>query len=991
MARKSNTQRKTGGRGPGDRFAPHLVTLEDRAVPATLYVDVRLPASSPAEGSQVTFDAGFDTQQTLTYANTVGFITATPAGSFAVGSLALALQAAEAITGSDTIVIAQGVSTPVDNSGGLIAVDQPLVLTGAGIGRSVLVPTSDTAGSFDPVFDIINGGTLTASDFTITGTGKQIGGAFGFRDTQQSFDAGGTGSVTRVQIVNFVHGIDGYGVDVLNTQNVTVQDSQIAGYGRYGVGFTNSTGKVTGTTIIGRGAGNLINYGVQAIGGSTVFLSGNTITNNQGLVPGGSGGEPASSAAVFAAQDIDGNGAPVGPGATVTLIGNSLTGNNAGILTGTGGNKNDTSLLTSNFDNISGNVIGIDATHSSASPTAGVVALNDFFGATNGPTRTASDTQINTGETAGSPANTKSATGNSALGNVRLAADTTTPADGFQTRPVANPVLVATSVADYQAQISNGGTPASGIASAIIAPVNPGQPIQTGPAVFNVTFNPGIALSGLPAGSGLEFDVNDIVATLTTFTAGVANTPTPIPAGQITVTPSADGKTATVSVGGLTGYSLVSVSVRANAALGTNGVQTGASGTATTLFDPATSGPQLTVTPTPTQPLPAGGSFGPITATAASPRGISSVTATSSDPSIATVTPTVSNSNVLTFTIDSAGGRGTAVITVTATDAAGQTTTQQIPVTFGLDKLYAVGSGAGGSAIAEVYDRNGDKRFEVAPFELRFTGGLTVATGDVNGDGVDDLVAGAGFGGGSRVQVISGKDQSVLADFFAFGSTERTGVFVATGDVDGDGKAEIIVGAGEGGGPRVSVFKLANGSLTTLANFFAFESTFRNGATVGAGDLSGDGKAEVIVGAAIGGAPRVAAFDIAAGGVATQVANFFAYDSAQRGGVYVAGVDTNGDGKAEIVAGSGQDTGASLVRVFDSAGKQIGSDISPYPDSPNQAVRVGDAFYQSDTVQSILTGPGFGGGPLVKIYTGGKVVFQDFAFDNVGRGGVFVG
>ena len=109
MARKSNTQRKTGGRGPGDRFAPHLVTLEDRAVPATLYVDVRLPDSNPAEGSQVTFDAGFDTQQTLTYAKTVGFITATPAGSFAVGSLALALQAAEAIAGSDTIVIAQGV------------------------------------------------------------------------------------------------------------------------------------------------------------------------------------------------------------------------------------------------------------------------------------------------------------------------------------------------------------------------------------------------------------------------------------------------------------------------------------------------------------------------------------------------------------------------------------------------------------------------------------------------------------------------------------------------------------------------------------------------------------------------------------------------------------------------------------------------------------------------------------------------------------------
>jgi hypothetical protein len=984
MARKSCKRS-----GTSRRFAPGLVHLEDRAVPATLYVDVRIPGAT-AEGSPATFDQGFSTEQTLTYAKTLAFITASPTGKFVVNNLALALDAAAAIPGPDTVVIAQGIITPVDNAPGTLDIDQALTIIGAGIGKSVLAPTVDTAGEFDPVFNIPAGGNLTATDFSVAGSGRKLGGAFGFRD-------GGTGTLTRVEVQNVTFGNDGYGVDVLNTQNVTVQNSVISGYGRYGVGFTNSTGSVLGNTITGRGAGTFVNYGVQAIGGSTVLISGNTITNNQGVVPViPPGVESDSSAAVFAARDIDPNtGVAIGPGATLTVIGNTFSGNNAGVLTGTGENLNDTSLVTSSFNNYIGNVIGIDATNSSAANNQGVTSSFDFFGAANGPTRTVADRNVDGGGPAGSPANTKAATGNSAIGNVRFNADPATPASGFDTRPVANPVLVAATPAAYLAAISNGGTTASGIASTVIAPTTPGTPVTSGNVNFVVTFNPGIALTGFPDGSDLPFDAADIVATQTTFTAGVANTPTAIPASQITVTPAVDGKTANVSISGITGYSLVSVSVRGNAALGTNGVLTGPSGTATSLFDPATAGPQLTLDKTPGRTLPVGGSFGPIVATASSPRGISSVTVSSSNPSVATATPASTSGNVLTFNLASAGGRGTATITVTATDAAGQTTISQFPVTFGLDRLYAVGSGAGGSAVAEVYDRTGAKRFEVAPFELRFTGGLTVATGDVNGDGVDDLVAGASTGGGPRVQVIDGKTQAVLADFFAFEQTSRVGVFVATGDVDGDGVDEVIVGAGKDGGPRVSVFRIAGGAATQLGTFFAFEQSFRSGATVGAGDITGDGKAEVIVGAAEGGGPRVASFSISATGAATKVSDFFAFDNAQRGGVYVAGVDTDGDGTAEIIAGSGENTGASRVRIFNAAGASAGAEINPYPDSPNQSVRVGNAFFQSDTQQSILTGPGVGGGPLVKIYTvgrpGGPLVFQDFAFDNVGRGGVFVG
>ena len=82
----------------------------------------------------------------------------------------------------------------------------------------------------------------------------------------------------------------------------------------------------------------------------------------------------------------------------------------------------------------------------------------------------------------------------------------------------------------------------------------------------------------------------------------------------------------------------------------------------------------------------------------------------------------------------------------------------------------------------------------------------------MNGDGVGDLVVAAGFGGGPRVAGFdgttlgAGTPAKLFADFFAFEQTLRNGVFVAAGDLDGDGFADLIAGGGPGGGPRVTAF-----------------------------------------------------------------------------------------------------------------------------------------------------------------------------------------
>jgi hypothetical protein len=201
-------------------------------------------------------------------------------------------------------------------------------------------------------------------------------------------------------------------------------------------------------------------------------------------------------------------------------------------------------------------------------------------------------------------------------------------------------------------------------------------------------------------------------------------------------------------------------------------------------------------------------------------------------------------------------------------------------------------------------------------YDASFAGGVFVGAGDVNGDGRVDLVTGADGGAGPQVKVFSGSDFEVLHSFFAYGAGFQGGVRVASGDVNGDGFADIITGSGAGGGPHVKVFDGTNGN--ELASFFAYPPTFAGGVYVAAGDVNGDGVVDIITGAGAGAGPHVKIFD---GTDRSELASFFAFDAGFTGGVRVAAGDVNGDGMAELMVGPG--AGAlSTVRVLNGMSQQ---------------------------------------------------------------------
>src|SRR5436309_2205417 len=121
--------------------------------------------------------------------------------------------------------------------------------------------------------------------------------------------------------------------------------------------------------------------------------------------------------------------------------------------------------------------------------------------------------------------------------------------------------------------------------------------------------------------------------------------------------------------------------------------------------------------------------------------------------------------------------------------------------------VFAVGVDQGQTGDVVVYGGDRTELFRITtPYGADFTGGVRVAVADVTGDGVADVVTAPGPGTEPVVKVYDGSTHDVVASFDAYEATFTGGVSVAAAGLNGDGKADVITGADLGGGPRVRVF-----------------------------------------------------------------------------------------------------------------------------------------------------------------------------------------
>ncbi len=216
--------------------------------------------------------------------------------------------------------------------------------------------------------------------------------------------------------------------------------------------------------------------------------------------------------------------------------------------------------------------------------------------------------------------------------------------------------------------------------------------------------------------------------------------------------------------------------------------------------------------------------------------------------------------------------------------------------------------------------------------------GVNVAAGDIDADGYDEVITGAGPGAvfGPHVRAFDydgtpGVTSVSGVSYFAYG-TLKYGVNVAAGDLDGDGYDEIVTGAGPGAvfGPHVRGWNVDGGPATSMSgvSYFAY-GTLKYGVNVACGDVDGDGIDEIITAPGPSGyfAAHIRGWNVDGGAVTPLPGfNLFAWpaEEALFGANVASGTDLDGDGRHEVVVGAGPDLNAgSPVRVFRYSGSEL--------------------------------------------------------------------
>lgn len=236
------------------------------------------------------------------------------------------------------------------------------------------------------------------------------------------------------------------------------------------------------------------------------------------------------------------------------------------------------------------------------------------------------------------------------------------------------------------------------------------------------------------------------------------------------------------------------------------------------------------------------------------------------------------------------------------------------------------------------------------------------------------------FPNGGLTQIFSADGQALRRGFFSFNSDYAGGADIIVGDADRDGQSETIVA--DGG--AIAVYDYRG---TIISRFFPFGPRFTARLSIAIGDITGDGTVEIVTAPAVGAAPTVRVFSLSGRAVRR---GFSAYRRSWRGGVDVAAADLNGDGRAEIITAPGRGT-VPEVRIFTSSGRRLRSFLA-YARTFRGGVRVAAGDLGSTGRPTIVTAPGPGGGPHVRLFSavGRPLSPGFFAFSRTRRSGLDV-
>lgn len=265
--------------------------------------------------------------------------------------------------------------------------------------------------------------------------------------------------------------------------------------------------------------------------------------------------------------------------------------------------------------------------------------------------------------------------------------------------------------------------------------------------------------------------------------------------------------------------------------------------------------------------------------------------------------------------------------------------------------------------------------------------GAVTAAADMNGDGKDDFIVANDKG------VISGfkADGTPIKGLYFTALPYKAAVDVAVGDIDGDGTPEIIVGAaGAGNAAAVRVFAFKGGAVSdTGINFIAYDNM--SGVRVTAGDIDGDGIAEIITAPGGGsGAVKVRLWkaDTSKGAGAWTVKDAGTLDAGlSLNGADISSADLDADAVDEIVVVTATSAKTARLRAL----RANGTEAADFSVAASGSVNVAAGDTDLDGSAEIVLGENSEGLSSVRVYGADGTLRNEFkAFDNIDIFGVKV-
>ncbi|MFA5935334.1 MAG: L,D-transpeptidase family protein [Patescibacteria group bacterium] len=219
--------------------------------------------------------------------------------------------------------------------------------------------------------------------------------------------------------------------------------------------------------------------------------------------------------------------------------------------------------------------------------------------------------------------------------------------------------------------------------------------------------------------------------------------------------------------------------------------------------------------------------------------------------------------------------------------------------------------------------------------------------------------------------------------FMALDSKATGGGHIAAGDIDGDGNDEIVVGSGLGAESEVRIFDVNGKQRLTFAPYL---KGFKGGVRVAVGDVIGDSKLEIVTAPGPGTEANIRVFD--ANGNDLLGTKKLAYAPAFVGGVHLAVGNLVGDSKAEIVTSPGPG-GGPHVRVWNGSMENVGHDIFAFTRDMTDGVTVSIA--KTEWGPTLVAGVESWSEPLVRLFIMRSTLVlatEFYPFDRASRRGI---